>query len=110
MDFNKILEEIKANLLALVNKKFFEYKKEGKKDMEAFIKQSEEKLKRWTKALENKDIDLDDFEWLVKSQKDLLVMNVLYQTGISKIKLGHFKNSVVKTIIKTVSDLVLNKE
>ena len=107
MDFEEILKELKANLLAIVKEKFFDFKNEGKKDMLAFLKSSEDKLKRWTNGLKNGDLELEDFEWLVKSQKDLLVMNALYQTGLSKIKLGHFKNKVIKTIVKTVTAIVL---
>jgi len=107
MDFENILKELKDTLLTLVKDTFTDFKTEGKKDMLAFLKSSEEKLKRWTSLLETGDIAADDFEWLVKSQKDLLIMNSLYQTGISKIKLGHFKNKVIKTVVNTIFKLIL---
>lgn len=107
MDFDKILKELKNNLINLTKENFFEFKKEGKKDMEAFLKSSENKLKKWTELLKTRDLTIEDFEWLVKSQKDLLIMTALYQTGISKIKLGHFKNKVIKTILKTIVTIVL---
>jgi hypothetical protein len=102
MDFEELFKELKKNLFALIKNKFFEFKSEGEKDMKAFLATSKAKLKRWTGLLKSGDIDLEDFEWLVKSQKDLLVMNGLYQTGLSRIKLGHFKNKVLKTIVETV--------
>ena len=107
MDFETILKELKDTLLALAKDTFTNFKNEGKKDMLAFLKSAEEKLKRWTLLLESGAIAADDFEWLVKSQKDLLAMNALYKTGISKIKLGHFKNKVIKTVVNTIFKLIL---
>lgn len=107
MDFEEIYKELKKSLVALAKEKFLDFKDEGKKDMEAFLESSKDKLQKWTKLLASKDLTLEDYHWLVKNQKDLLVMNALYQTGISRIKLGHFKNKVIKTIIETIKVVVL---
>lgn len=107
MDFEDILKDLKTNLCAIVKETFFDFKNEGEKDMKAFLNSSKDKLKKWTLLLESGNLAVDDFEWLVKSQKDLLVMNALYQTGLSKIKLGHFKNKVITTIVSTVIKIVL---
>ena len=60
------------------------------------------KLERWTGLLQSGDLTPEDYEWLLKSQKDLLVLNALYQAGVSKLKLGHLKNKIIKTIMNTV--------
>ncbi|MFT7899263.1 hypothetical protein VBY74_04690 [Tenacibaculum ascidiaceicola] len=106
MDFDKILQELKKSLVSLFNDKFSEFSKESKKDIELFLSESKSKLERWTSLLTQGKLTVEDFEWLVKSQKDLFKMKTLQAAGISKISLGHFKNKVVKTIIDTIKVLV----
>ena len=74
----------------------------SKKDLNKFLNESEEKLKRWSVLLLEGKITKEEFEWLVKSQKDILLLTSLKEAGISKIKLSNFKNQVISTIIKTV--------
>jgi len=106
MDFDKILQELKKSLVSLFNDKFSEFSKESKEDIDRFLNASKEKLERWTSLLAQGKLTVEDFEWLVKSQKDLFKMKTLQAAGISKISLGHFKNKVVKTIIDTIKVLV----
>ena len=107
MDFDKLLKELKSSLVELFGEKWKDLKGESKKDIDQFLKDSEVKLKRWTHLLVNDDIDLEDYEWLVKSQKDLMLMQALHSAGVNKISLGHFKNKVIKTIIDVVKVVVL---
>ncbi|MGG8496704.1 hypothetical protein ACQY1Q_09825 [Tenacibaculum sp. TC6] len=106
MDFEKILQELKKSLILVFNDKFSEFSKESKKDIELFLNESKDKLERWTSLLKQGKLTLDDFEWLVESQKDLFHLKALQAAGISKISLGHFKNKIVKTIIDTIKILI----
>ncbi|WP_452603173.1 hypothetical protein [Pontimicrobium sp. MEBiC06410] len=108
MDFEALLKELKASILGLFGEKWDDLKKESKKDVEQFLAESKVKLERWTKLLANGDITLDDFEWLLKSQKDVLLMKALHKAGVSKISLGHFKNKIIKTIVDTVKTIVIS--
>ncbi len=107
MDFEKLLKELQTVLQELFKNKYKDFEKEAKKDIDQFLKESRDKLERWTVLLSNKDITIDDFEWLVKSQKDLLLMKTLHNAGVNKISLGHFKNKIIKTIINTIISVVL---
>ena len=107
MDFEAILKELKTQLTTLFGDKWSDLKTESKKDIDQFLEDSKTKLKRWTELLVKGNIDLDDYEWLVKSQKDLLLMQALHSAGVNKISLGHFKNKVVKTIINVVKTLII---
>ncbi|MDH7911363.1 hypothetical protein [Winogradskyella sp. SYSU M77433] len=107
MDFEALLKELKSALTQLFGEKWSDLKGESKKDIEQFLNDSKDKLKRWTELLVNGDIDLDDYEWLIKSQKDLMLMQALHSAGVHKISLGHFKNKVVNTIIDVVKAVVL---
>ncbi|WP_338359906.1 hypothetical protein [Yeosuana marina] len=107
MDFEKLLKELKSSLIELFGEKWEDLKGESKKDIDQFLEDSKEKLKRWTELLANGDITLEDYEWLIKSQKDLMLMQALHSAGVNKISLGHFKNKVIKTIIDVVKTVVL---
>ncbi|WP_456437410.1 hypothetical protein [Psychroserpens sp.] len=107
MDFEALLKELKIGLVQLFGEKWEDLKGESKKDIDQFLNDSKDKLKRWTELLVNGDIDLEDYEWLVKSQKDLMLMQALNSAGVHKISLGHFKNKVIKTVIDVVKIVVL---
>lgn len=105
MDFDKILKELKTTLVTLFNDKY-ELTKESKKDIDAFLKESRDKLERWTILLKEQKLTIEDFEWLVKSQKDLFHLKALQIAGVSKISLGHFKNKIVKTIVDVIKTII----
>jgi len=109
MDVKDILKEIKGNLLTLVGGKFEDLKSETKKDVQDFLDASKAKLERWTLLLAAGHIAPEEYKWLVESQKDLVVLKGLYAAGVSKIKLGHLKNSILDTVINTAIAMVTNK-
>ncbi|MDA0176784.1 MULTISPECIES: hypothetical protein [Mesoflavibacter] len=102
MDFEELLKQIKDELLKVLGESYADYKTESKKDVEAFLEASKEKLERWTKLLANTELTVKDYEWLLKSQKDILVLKALYQAGITKQRLGHLKNKIIDTIVNVV--------
>ncbi|MDY0781622.1 hypothetical protein [Tenacibaculum sp. IB213877] len=106
IDFEKILQELKKVLTDLFKDKYSEFTKESKKDVEAILSDSKEKLERWTILLAEGKITLQDFKWLLEAQKDLLHMKALYKVGVSKISLGHFKNKVINTIFDVIKGVV----
>ncbi len=107
MDIEKLLAEIKAQLLELLKENYKDFVPQLENDITNFLKQSKVKLERWTLLLVDKSLTQDDFEWLVKSQKSLLVLEALQTAGLSKIKLNNLKNSIIKVIINTTAKAVL---
>ena len=107
MNIDEILKQIKSELTQLFTDNFKNLSNESKKDLNKFLIESEEKLKRWSVLLLEEKITKEEFEWLVKSQKDTLLLTSLKEAGISKIKLSNFKNQVISTIIKTVFGVIL---
>lgn len=110
MDFEALLKQIKENLLLLSSGSYSSLNKQLKKDIETFIKASKEKLERWVLLLAAHQITEEEFEWLVKSQKEILTLQELYATGTSKIALGHLKNKILKVIVDAVKIAVLAKK
>jgi len=110
MDFELLLKQLKENLLAVLKEKYPNLRGQSKKDIEAFIKSAKEKLERWVLMLSKSQINLEEFEWLLQSQKDLLSLKQLYATGTSKIALGHLKNKIIKVVLDTVKVALLVKK
>ena len=106
MDFEKIFKELKEELLSLVKDKFDEESQSIKNDISAFFDSAKEKLKRWRQLFADGTITKDEYELLLKSQKDLVIMKTLHKAGISAISLGHFKNAVIDMIVKKVSGVI----
>lgn len=102
MDFEQLLKDLKADLIALAKDKYNTDGNEIIKDMETYLKHSKEKLKKWSTLFVQGAIDKDELAWLLKSQKDLLTLKALQSVGISKISLGHFKNSIVDTVLDRI--------
>lgn len=107
MDIEKLLNEIKAQVLLISKEKFKDYIAELQKDLNAFLKSSKEKLERWSVLLLEGSINQEEFEWLVKSQHSLLGLNALQTAGLSKIKLNNLKNNILKTIVETTAKAVI---
>ena len=58
-----------------------------------------------SKSISNKRVETitkDEFEWLLKSQQDLIALKALQGAGLSKIKINNIKNTIIKTIFQTV--------
>ena len=107
MNFDVFYKELTTALVSLFGEKWSDLKGESKKDIDHFLKGSKEKIKHWTHLLANGYLDLDDYEWLIKSEKDLMFLQALHSAGVHKISIGHFKNKVIKTIINVVKIVVL---
>jgi len=102
MDIEKLLEALRQNLITVLGEKYKEFKPEIKKDMNAFLESSKEKLTRWAVLFAENSITEDEFAWLLKSQQDLVILKALQGAGLSKIKLNNIKNSIFKTVLQTV--------
>ncbi len=106
-NFDKILNELKGNALALINSTLLDFKDQAKEDVNEFFNSSKDKLERWTTGLAKGELSKEDFKWLLESQKDLLVMNGLKQAGLAKIQIDKLKNAIINMVVDTVIDIVL---
>ncbi|WP_299103473.1 hypothetical protein [uncultured Winogradskyella sp.] len=107
MDIEELLKLLKDELLLVLGESYGDFKKETKADVEAFLTLSKVKIERWTKLLQAGELTVDDYKWLLESQKDVLILNTLYQAGVSKLRLGHLKNKIIKTIVNTVITIII---
>ena len=104
-----LIKELKEAILSLVKEKYDMQSKNIEKDVEIFLKDSKDRLLRWTQLLANKQLTKEEYALLLTAQKDQFVIETLYQAGISKISLGHLKNSIVDIIINTALRFLIGK-
>jgi hypothetical protein len=97
-DFNIFIEELKKNLLALATGSFEKYSSQLLQDGTKFAAKLEEDLKRWTAEYSIHEMTKEEFEFLVKSKKDLLEMEALKQEGLARTELNKLRNSIVDVV------------
>lgn len=102
-----LIEELKDKLKVIITKSYKENKTELEKDLNAFLEISKEKLERWMFLFSIGDLTEDELEWLLKSQLDLVTLQALQTTGISKIKLNALKNNIIKMIFKVITEMIV---
>lgn len=107
MDFEKLLQELKDEIVTEAKTRFGDEAKVVVADLDVYLESSKEKLKKWTILFTNGAIDKDELEWLLKSQKDLLVMQSLAKIGINQIRLGHFKNKIINIVLTGIVGIIL---
>lgn len=102
MDIDKLLKELKQELVTLLGDKYKEFKPEIQKDITAFLENSKEKIERWSLLLASSSLTEEEFSWLLKSQQDLIALKALQGAGLSKIRINNIKNAIIQTVFKTV--------
>lgn len=107
MDHNKLIEELKSKSKTIIINSYKSNKYELEKDLNTFLETSKEKLERWIILFSTGDLTEEELEWLLKSQLDLMTLQALQTTGISKIKLNAIKNNIIKTIFKVIIDMII---
>jgi hypothetical protein len=66
---------------------------EAIQDGEDFLNRTQDDLERWTRLLEEGELSRDEFESLVRGQKDLAEMEALKQAGLAAAKADRFQDS-----------------
>lgn len=105
-DLTELFDGLKKSAVELAKGAFEDEFSSAKKDVQAFLDDSREKLERWTMLLLDKQLDKDEFEMLVKSLKTSAKMELLMQKGIAKIKVDKFLKSLLGLVIDTVFKVI----
>lgn len=76
-------------------------------DSQAFKAQAEADLERWTKELDNDQIDKDDFASLLRGQLSELTLAALVKAGVASQQAGELRDKVVDLAIKAAFTILL---
>jgi hypothetical protein len=103
-DFKVALED---GIKDLAKKTTQDFAEQALDDGKAFVKETEDDLKRWTKLLASGDLTEDDFKFLVQSKKDVAEMVGLKQKGLALAKIDSFRRGVLNLVVSTAIDVFL---
>ena len=106
INFEDIFKTLKQKVEELAKMFLQHYTKQAIKDGKKFLEDTRENLKRWTLLLIEKKLTIQDFEWLVLSQKDLAAMVALKQAGLSVIRIQQFRDSILNLVVDTIFGLI----
>ena len=106
-DFDKYFDKLVKNLEDLVKNNWKDFQEAAEADGKAFLPETKEDLKRWTRLLSNGDLTREEFEFLVGSKEDLLKLKALKKLGLTKVRIQMFQTAVIGLIIDTAFDFFL---
>jgi hypothetical protein len=106
-DFDEYFDKLVKNLEDLVNNNWKDFLDAAEADGKAFLLETKEDLKRWTRLLSNGDLTREEFEFLVGSKEDLLKLKALKKLGLTKVRIQMFQTAVIGLIIDTAFNFFL---
>lgn len=106
-NFDKYFDKLLNNLEDLVKNNWKGFLNAAEADGKAFLLETKEDLKRWTRLLSNGDITREEFEFLVGSKEDLLKLTALKKLGLTKVRIQMFQTAVIGLIIDTAFDFFI---
>jgi hypothetical protein len=98
-DFNKVFNDIKDQIGTEAKTDLQEFSDQGKQDAQAFLDSSRDRLEKWMQLLADKQIDQDEFGWLVESQKAAAQMEALRKANAGEMQVEKFRDSVFQITI-----------
>src|SRR5881396_752367 len=100
-DFNKVFDNIKDQVGAEAKTDLKEFSNQGKQDAQAFLDQSRDRLEKWMQLLADKQIDQDEFAWLVEAQ-----MAALRKANAGSMQIEKFRDSVFQITINAAATAI----
>ena len=100
-DTKQLLKEIEQQIAVLAESTVSKYKKQAIKDGKQILEDIKANLIRWTTLLAQNQIKVNEFEWLVNSDKELIKMKALENAGLAAIRASAFASGVINVIIDT---------
>jgi len=105
-DFKEIFGDLLEAVKKIAAEEFTEYKSEASEDVEEFLLDSKSDLEKWVTQLASGELSPDDFEWLMKSKKEVLKLTLLKQKGLAQVRLDQFREKLFEEIKNRVLDII----
>lgn len=100
-DTKELLNQIEQQIAVLAESTVSQYKKQAIKDGKQLLADIKVDLVRWTALLAEGKIKVNEFEWLVNSDKELVKMKALENAGLAAARVSAFGMGVLSLIIDT---------
>jgi hypothetical protein len=106
-DVDAFLDALKDEITDLAETHLEELQEAAREDGEAFLNQTQDDLKRWGRLMAQGELSREEFESLVRGQKDLAEMEALKQAGLAAVRAEQFRDALLDRIVGTASRILL---
>lgn len=105
-DFETFFKGIETEVISLAKNTLNDSFKEAKTDGLAALNSVKANVKKWSVQVANKEMTLDEFKFVMQTQKEEMEMAALKEAGLKEIELDKFKNGIVGIVVNKISGLV----
>lgn len=106
-DVDAFLDVLRDEITDLARTHFQEMQEAALEDGEAFLNQTQDDLERWGRLLEQGELSQEEFESLVRGQKDVAEIEALKQAGLAPLRADQFRDALINRIVGTASRILL---
>ena len=97
----QLFKDMEQQFISLAESTVSNYKKQAVADAKQILADLKPNLIRWTALLADKQIKVNEFEWLVNSDKELMKMKALENAGLAATRIAAFGSGVINIVIDT---------
>ncbi|MBN1479642.1 hypothetical protein JXA70_05170 [candidate division KSB1 bacterium] len=72
---------------------------------EAFFHTIKDDLDKWTQALAEGKLTQEELDFLIKSKKELMKLQLLTEAGLTKARIEKLQNTIINVTVKTALDV-----
>lgn len=98
-DFDKYLKIVKTDLATVAENLGRDYAEEVIDEGTDFALRLQERLERRIHQLAADELSKDEFEWLIKSEKNLINLKSLKKKGLAVVQLNKIRDAIIDTLI-----------
>ncbi len=99
INFDQFFETLNTGVVDIAKAEAADYLQQATDDGQKFLDDSKDKLIKWTKMLNDGELDQAEFASLVRGQKDLAAMHALKQAGMAAVRIDRIRVAVIDLII-----------
>lgn len=105
-DFDRFLKIVKTDLGTVAENLGRDYAKEVVEEGTEFAKRFQDRLERRITLLAAGELTKDEFEWLMKSEKNLVELKSIQKKGLTVVQLNNIRDAIIGTLIGAAFKIV----
>lgn len=102
MNTDDIILELKKEINQLLETKYSELKEEAEEIVKETLESIKAKLENWSILLSTGEITPEEFEYVIKTEEQLLILKALQARGIASLELKNFMFELIGAVIQIV--------
>lgn len=99
IDFETFLQTVRTDLGLLAEDLGRNYAKEVVKDGTDYAKRFKDRIERRITLLADGKLTKDEFEWLMKAEKNLVELKTIKKKGLAIVQLNRIRDAIIDTMI-----------